>query len=525
MSSESKVDVLIVGAGPTGLVLAILLKMRGIRCRVIDKLPKLKETSRSFTIHARTIEMFDQIGLADAFLQDGILNEGFIFNFKGKDIKPTLDFKKLDSTHSYIVIQSQNNTEKLFRDHLYKKHGLAPEWSTELVDLKTGNREKPSVTIKHLLDGTEEVLEPEWVIGCDGAHSFVRQVNDLDFTGSSYEGMVLQMMDVDINGFSGSENLVHYYISKESFLLLAKLPGQGHRVLISMMGEGDPALSKREEFQQLVDGHVPGVTLGEPTWTTKWTIHKRLAERYRNRRVFLAGDAVHIHSPTGGQGMNVGLQDVYNLAWKLALVIQGKAKEALLDTYEVERMPIGEQVIVGTDAMHNVIMAHGKGMQDRLEITQRPGWHDEAVNRISGLSYHYRGCASLPEKLELPGELQAGDRAPDVSMPGGGRLFDLLKHTGMTMLLVAKEAVSSGDVEKAREEIESKFGDVIKMCVVEAEDGPFVQRYGCGGDDFACLIRPDGYISLRCKLGDAGEAASYLETWLETSTKQLATAS
>lgn len=465
--------------------------------------------------------MFDQIGLGGAFRQNLIRNDGFIFNFKGKDIKPTLDFKNLDSNHNYIVIKSQKDTDKLLRDHLYEKHGLAPEWSTELVDLKTENRERPSITIKHLLNGTEETLEPEWVVGCDGGYSFVRRVSDLDFTGSNYDGMVMQMMDVDVNGFSGSDSLIHYYISKESFLLLVKLPGQNHRVLISSMGEGDPALSKREVFQKLVDGHVPGVSLGEPTWATKWTIHKRLAERYRNKRVFLAGDAVHVHSPSGGQGMNVGLQDTYNLAWKLALVIQGKAKEALLDTYEVERRPIGKQVIVGTDAMHDVIMAHGKGMQDRLAITQRLGWHDEAVNRISGLSYHYRGCTSLPEKLELPGELQAGDRAPDVSMPGGGRLFDLLKHTALTMLLVAKEAVSSDDVEKARKEIESRFGEVFKVCVVEAEDGPFVQRYGCGGNDFACLIRPDGYISLRCKLGDVGEAAAYLETWFETSTNLL----
>lgn len=510
---KTKDTVLIIGAGPTGLILAILLKMHGVSCRLIEKLEKHGETSRSFTIHARTMEMFDRIGLSGAFLRDTILNEGFIFNFKGKEVKPTLNFTKIDSAHTYIVIQSQSHTEKLLLDHLYEKHGLAPEWSTELIGLEEGDRNGPSVTLKHRGDGAEETMQPRWVVGCDGAHSFARKACGLSYTGSHYEGMVMQLMDAPVHGFNESEKLIHYFVSKSSFLLLVKLPGPNYRVIISNIGAGDPKLSQRELFQQVMDSHIEGVSIGEGPWATKWTVYKRLAERYRNGSVFFAGDSCHIHSPAGGQGMNVGLQDAENLAWKLALVIKGKAKETLLDTYELERKPVGRQVIEGTDAMHNIIMAHGKGLQDRLEKTQQPGWHETAVNRISGLSYHYRECGTLPDTLQLPGIFRAGDRAPDVSLPGGGRLFDILETSRLTMLLVAHDIGLAG--ESARALIESRFGeDLIKIVEVKKEDGPFVQGYGCGGEDFGCLIRPDGYISVRCLLADLEEVVTYLESWL-----------
>lgn len=509
--SKNEDEVLIVGAGPIGLCLAILLRMHEIPCRLIDKLARHGDTSRSFTIHARTMELFDRIGVSEAFMRESIRNEGFVFNFKGKDARPTLRFTNLDSKHNYVAVVSQSRTEKLLLDHLKEKHRQVPEWSTELVDLHPRNGDAFDVTLRHIESSTEEETHPRWVVGCDGSHSFVRKAMGISFAGSHYEGMLMQLMDVPVTGFNNSAEFVHYFVSKQNFLLLVNLPGPNYRVIVSNMSDHSPDVSQHELFQRAVNGHIPGVNLGEAAWATKWTVYKRLAESYRDGGVFLAGDAAHIHSPAGGQGMNVGIQDVANLAWKLAFVVKGKATDELLETYELERKPIGMQVIEGTDAMHNIIMAHGKGLQDRLEKTQKPGWHDEAVNRISGLSYHYRDSVALPEKLNLPGEVCSGNRVPDVSLPDGGTLFDVLEVSSFTMLLMGSEE----QMNDARRVIQSRFTeDVMKVEAYTAEDGPLMKRLGCGALDFACLIRPDGYVSLRCRLADVEDAVHYLEKWL-----------
>ena len=527
MNPNDRNDIVIAGAGPTGMVLAIELARRGVGFRLIDRKQEPTETSRSFTLHAKTMEMFEHMGLAHRFLEDGILSRGFIFNFKGKEERPALDFTTLKTRYPYILVYNQNDTEARLRDHLLRTYNVQPEWGTRLakLDAREGGFD---VVLAHD-DDRRESLSPTWVLGCDGVHSFVRKRIGADFDGENYAGMVMQMMDVGYPDFPETDDWVHYYISKESFLLVTRLPDGNHRVLISDMGEADnPDLTPREAFQQLIDGHIDDTHLSEPKWATKWTLWKRLATTYREGNAFLVGDAAHVHSPSGGQGMNAGMQDAFNLGWKLALVQRGEAEPSLLDSYEVERKPIGAQVIAGTDAMHDIIMAHGKGVEDRIELTQAPTWHDDAVNRISGLSYNYRDATQLPDGVTPDSGVTPGDRAPDAALGNSVRLFDLIGHPKLTLLVVDS---ASGDMEACKavcQEVNNSYGASIRCSVIGQgeklgertlgphadSDGQFAAAYGTPDSGHLYLIRPDGYVAFHGTLEQRDQLMTYLNSFL-----------
>ena len=530
MNPDQQEPVLVVGAGPTGMVLANELLRRRVPCRMIDKRPGPTETSRSFTLHAKTMEMFEHMGLAHRFLQDGLKSRGFLFNFKGKDVQQALDFTGLDSDYPYILIYNQNETEQRLREHLDATYAFLPEWGVELTAFaETGDG--CSATLQSST-GEKQVVNPRWIAGCDGIHSFVREAAGLDFTGENYEGMVMQMMDVDYQGFQGADDWIHYYMSKDSFLLLTKLSSGRHRVLISDMGEADdPNLTRRQAFQRLVDGHVSGTELAEPDWATKWELWRRITSSYGKGSVFLAGDAAHVHSPSGGQGMNVGMQDAFNLGWKLAMVEQGHARRELLDTYTPERKPIGAQVIAGTHAMHDIIMAHGHGMDDRLQLTRREGWHFDTVNLISGLSYTYRDVINVPEGLKpLPGPA-CGDRVKNVTLSANHRLFDLTRTGRLSLVIVEKAGATDDQVVTLYRRISERYGHVIRSMIMSNRHfeglrnaemttdagGEFAESYGKIGIGQLLLIRPDGYIAFRSHYDEAERLFDYLSTWFYAS--------
>jgi len=528
MNSLDRDPVIIVGAGPVGMVLAIELARRRGACRLIERTLQPSETSRSFTLHAKTMEMFEHMGIAHRFLEDGIKSKGFVFNFDGQKERPELDFTTIRSRYPYILVYNQNDTEQQLRDHLEATYGIRPEWGTSLSELTID--EDGDITAKLVRDGdnTEETAHPQWIVGCDGIHSFVRKASGLEFEGENYEGMIMQMMDVHCRQFEGDDDWVHYFMSKDNFLLVTKLPSGNHRVLISDMGVADdPELSQREAFQNVLDGHMRGTQLDEPEWATKWTIWKRLATGYRKGRTLLAGDAAHVHSPSGGQGMNIGMQDAFNLGWKLAAVIRGEAKSELLDTYEPERRPVGEQAILGTDAMHDIIMAHGHGMKDRLALTQAPGWNENVVNRISGLSYTYRDSLGVSGTSTLLDGPQAGDRAPDAKLTRNRRLFDLLRHPRHSLLLIPSGDKDGTTCRELIDAIETRFAAVVKTfvigksnlsdlassnCVVD-EFGEFGEVYGGYDTGHLYLVRPDGYVAFDGPLRDSEPLLAHLARW------------
>lgn len=533
MNQRTQTPVLIVGAGPTGMVLANELARRQVPVRLIDSKEGPDTTSRSFTLHSKTMETFEHMGIASRFLEDGIESKGFYFNFLGKDEHPALDFTVLESRYPYILVYNQNDTESRLREHLEGSYNISPEWGTSITALEEMD-DGFKATLQHDSDnGREEIVHPQWVVGCDGIHSFVRNVMGLEYEGENYDGMLMQMMDVDYDKFEGTDDWTHYYMSEDSFLLITRLPSGKHRILISDMGAaGDPSLTPREAFQQVVDSHFEGSVIGEPEWATQWTIWKRLARDYRKGNALLAGDAAHVHSPSGGQGMNLGMQDAFNLGWKLAMVINGDAKQALLDTYGNERRPVGEQAIGGTESMHDIIMAHGQGMSDRLALTEAEGWHDETVKRISGLSYNYRDVAEAPKGMAPVDGLLVGDRAPDVQLSDKIRLFDLYRHPRMTALIVPARG-NTADREHSLElfnTLEQRFARAVKSYVITDEElpgigervvkdeaGQLTQIYGSPDSGHLFLVRPDGYLACHCSTGDSGFLLSHLEQWFNAS--------
>nr|CAC41015.3 pentachlorophenol-4-monooxygenase [Novosphingobium lentum NBRC 107847] len=509
---DADLPVLIVGGGPTGLIAANELLRRGIRCRLIDRLPVPHQTSKSFTIHSRTMEMMEHIGIAHRYLDTGIKSSGFTFNFENTDAKPILDFSTLPGRFPFIMIYNQNETERVLRQHLDATFNFRPEWGTQLLTLKQG--ESGIEVGLRLADGSKETIRPRWVIGADGVRSRVRECMGIAYDGEDYEENVLQMMDVGISDFAAGDDWIHYFIGQDKFVLVTKLPGTNYRVLISDMGKADKdSLGETHEaFQEYVSAFDDVAALDEPRWATKWRVWKRMTSSYQSGSVFLAGDAAHCHSPSGGSGMNVSMQDTFNLAWKIAMVENGEAHRSLVDTYQTERTPVAKQLLEGTHAMHEIIMGHGQGLEDRVAMTQQAGWHDAATGDISGMSYNY--CEQLARYNDdgLAGP-RAGDRVSDAELAPRVRLFDLTRHTRFTLLLAPQSDVEAGLAEAFATSAAKRWPQ-IKVVTVLAKgsegriredvfvdtDGDLARQWGENSVGWAALIRPDTYVHARARL-------------------------
>ncbi|MGH7964174.1 MAG: FAD-dependent monooxygenase, partial [Candidatus Binatia bacterium] len=457
-ASTQRDPILIVGGGPTGTTLAIELLRRGVPCRVIDRLDGPVMTSRSFTLHARTLELFEMAGFVDAFLERGIRSVSMDYRFQGVEEIARLDFTALESQYPFTLIINQDVTEAVLREHLARL-GTQVEWNVELRSLSHDGNGRVTAVLVHQPEGREEVVQTDWLIGCDGVHSVVRKQLDLPYEGDDYTGMELRMMDVQLSGFPLTDDSIHYLITKEHLLLITKLPGLNYRVLISDMGGAQATDTVRSAFQRVVDEHFRGsVTLGEPEWATVFRIWRRIVTSYRQGHIFLVGDAAHCHSPAGGQGMNACIQDAFNLGWKLALVARGEAHESLLDSYEPERRPIGQQVIEATHLLNTVIMAHGTSIEDRIAITKEPGFNQRAVSKVSGLAYTYRDVVTAPPGLTPLDGPAAGDRALDAPLTTKLRLHDLLRHPDHTLLLFPGEANAAQALAELARRVTERFG-------------------------------------------------------------------
>ncbi|UWN51532.1 Pentachlorophenol 4-monooxygenase [Alcanivorax sp. ALC70] len=257
---------------------------------------------------------------------------------------PRTDYRNLPTRFPFYYKINQNDFEQVLREHLYSHYSIRPEYQTELVGLSQGG-DRVHASIKRP-DGSLEKQDYPWVVGCDGVRSFVREAAGIEFVGEDVA--VMAMMDVELENVTFDDRWMNYYFNKDLFMNCTKLPGKYWRIYMSEpTGEYVNAEDKRQAFQEVADRIGIGFKVGEPQWATSWQIRNNIAEKYRNNRMLICGDASHVHSPSGGQGMNGCMQDAFNLGWKLAAVYKGQAPERILDTYEVERKPIGEQISEG----------------------------------------------------------------------------------------------------------------------------------------------------------------------------------
>ncbi|MGW5217399.1 FAD-dependent monooxygenase [Nocardia sp. NPDC004085] len=511
--AEDSNRILIVGAGPVGSLAAIILRRWGIACRVIDRAGGRATTSNACVVHARSLELLAHLGIAGPLVARGRRARRMNYHFLGTSEVARLDFTQLDSSYPFMLNISQAETERILHEE-HASLGGAIEWNTELVSLSTDSAGHITARVVNKANGREEILHPQRLIGCDGVHSTVRRQMGMTVVSGKYYADQMRMTDAPISGLPLSGEDLDYLVEPDRMTLLIPLPADIHRLLVSDMSADPETEVTQEAFQAVLDRCFHGtVTLGQPEWASNFTIRIGISD-YRRGNVFLAGDAAHHHSPAGAQGMNLGLQDAYNLAWKLALVTKGEAREELLDTYQPQRRPAAQQVIKRTETLHDLLMAHGTQLAERLAIIREPGFVEQAVNGISGIATTYRHTVPTAPGITPLGGLVAGDRASDVALTSRQRLHELLHHFGHTLLVFQRTAETTPALMALRDRVAQRFGERVRVSVITspeqrrgAPDGAVIadtaaahKLYGADEVDSLCMLQPDGHIFGLCEL-------------------------
>ena len=508
--------ILIVGAGPTGLTAALELSRFGVPVRLLDKAAAPAETSRAIGIQARTLELMSQRGLADEMLTLGN-RARFVSVYGGGQRIAYLDYAGIDSRFNFTLILSQAETERILRDALARA-GVAVERGVELVGLSQDALSRdPSpvhVVLRHA-DGRLEQARAPWLISAEGAHSIVRTTVDLRFEGKTFdENYVLGDLHVDgdlpTTGF-------HIFSSDRGFLALFPMGGSHFRLIASnpLSTPKDGAAPALDELQQIYDArsHIPA-RLHDMTWSSWFRINSRMVPRLKVGRLLLGGDAAHIHSPAGAQGMNTGIQDMINLGWKLALVSTGRAPEALLESYERDRLPVMRDVLSKTENLTGLIGSENallRGLVNHLApfVTGNGLVQANATARVSQIAVGYRD-SPLSEHHGYGGDLHAGDRLPDfpVRLKGGSGWADASVFAALDpsrfALLVTQAATDSTRPSDVR--VPPGAAELVDVAEIAAPAGEtdakrFHAAFGRRGS--ALLVRPDGYVAMTSGAHDA----------------------
>jgi 2-polyprenyl-6-methoxyphenol hydroxylase-like FAD-dependent oxidoreductase len=463
-------DILIVGAGPTGLALAAQLNVCGVKARIVDRRLDPVHESRALVIQPRTLEALRGLGLAETLVERGNDMVQLRLHFGRRVVGLRLFDTGLDDTaYPFLLFISQAETEALLNEHLVAQD-VDIERGLELIAFRQ-DAGAIACTLRRQ-DGTTEQLNARYLVGCDGAHSTVRREAAIPFQGDAYpQTFVLADLEVDGELEPGA---AHAFLGDAGILLFFPLEDpaswrmQGMRPSTANVdgGKHETEEVSLEELQRICDSSADGaLRLHDPVWKTVFRLQHRQATHYRNGRVFLAGDAAHVHSPAGGQGMNTGIQDACNLGWKLALVLRGAADEALLDSYEPERLPVGRQVLRASDRATTVALSSRPLV--RLVRTQlaprlippllRSGrLRSSGFRTIAQLEINYRDSPAVREGENAPPRSpRAGDRLPDLRVTLNGhasRLQQALTATPAFHLLLCSDTVRwpAGELDAIR---------------------------------------------------------------------------
>ncbi len=522
-------DVLVIGAGPTGLLIACLLTRHGVNVRIVDKKVGLSEESRAIVVHAKTLELLDKLGLADQALAEGERLQSLQLLSEGKRAG-TLTFLNNPGSKStpypFGLIYGQDQTEHLLLKHLVEVGGQV-EWNTEVLSLE---QRPDSVRVRvRVRDGGEESIEARWVVGADGAHSPVRHFLSLGFQGETYE-QALFIADIDMEwGLEPRRGSME--LARRGFFLFIPMRGKGR---YRLFGALPPDLVARnsltlDEVRRVLDTQSKEhITLLKMRWNSVYRTHHRIAERFRVGRVFLVGDAAHIHSPAGGQGMNTGIGDAFNLGWKLALVVKGDAHETLLDSYEAERIPFARSILRGSDLGFHIQASTNPVLQwlkvyvipplFRL-LSPLPPAQRRFFWLLSQLWTSYRTSPAVVESGPVKQGPRAGERAPygffEVGPDAGQSIFTLLRDLDHHLFLFAgsKPGSTLTDLRVLEEHVRSlldAYTVPIHLHLVSGENPSLHRLYGVY-EPGVFLIRPDGHIAYRGRAEDEADLKSYLD--------------
>ncbi len=527
--------VLIVGAGPTGLTLALTLQRHGIAARVIDKLEHPAGLSKALAVWPASLEVLAALGMHDAFAKAGAPLRAVTFGDGGKKLAHVDMSEGIDSAYPQPILLPQSKTEKILNAQYLSTGGMI-ERGVELVSLEESDG-TVSATLRHA-DGREETTNAAWVVGADGARSTVRHELGIDFEGYTEPELFL-LGDVRIDGADLDRHSIHIWWHDGGTIALFPFEDGVWRIIVERKGarqqsgerEGDGNSNRQaphedtpatlEELQLAIDRHgPPGARLSQPGWLSSFRTNERLAARYCSKRVFLAGDAAHIHTPAGGQGMNTGIQDAFNLGWKLAYVLQGRGDaQMLIDSYEAERRPVAHQVIGhASRLMHaamsgNPIMRFARdvavsvlGRVPALQARLRTEMSETEITYGEGLLVEHAGNSRHPAR-GFSGTRALDLRWTDAKSGAARTLWPSLCEGRHTL-------VTFGEVDAITRRV-APFSGVVQTIGFDATGEP-ATRYGFDAPGYV-LIRPDQVVAVRGNAEDVATLDRYLERVLRMS--------
>ena len=491
-------NVLIVGAGPVGLTLAVELARYGVAVRIVDKAATASTTSKAIVVWARTMELLDRAGCTSDFVAAG--HKVNAVNMFAADHRiGHVELQGIASPYPFVLMLAQSETERLLEAKL-ATFGVKVERDTTLTALIDGADGVTAVLSR--ANGGGETVTADWLVGCDGAHSAVRHGLGLGFPGAAMHNDWL-LADVHLQGLSVPDTELAGYLHEDGLLMFFPLAPGRYR-LIGDLGQSDlaspPPTPTLEQVRAIVARRVPdSITVSDAVWLSAFRINERQVTHYRTGRVFLAGDAAHVHSPAGGQGMNTGMQDAFNLAWKLALCCRGDIKgragsEALLDSYDAERRPVGAQVVAAAGrltqaaTLRNPVAQAVRNFAAHVVLGLSPVRHLMA-DVVSEISVGYKD-GPLTERSSLhriDGPTPGGRVEPQPgTVPFGA---------GTSPLFAILAAPDHGF-----DTLRQQYGTLLEPAPRPAPD-----------PDGIWLVRPDGYVATVARRGDWPAIAAYLD--------------
>ncbi len=529
--------VLVVGGGPVGLLMGIQLQRFGIAHRLIEKRLERQPFSKAFAIHSRSLEVFEDIGVLVQVLERAarvkVMN---IYSNKKRLIN--YNFGLLDVPYAFAASIPQNIVEEILEAH-YVKLGGRIERGVELISLTQD--EKSAKVVLAEQNGRHNPLEFSWVVGCDGGQSHVREQLGVPFEGSVYDRPYI-IADGTLT-WNGDHSSGHVFTAGDGYMMLFPLPQGRHRVVIDCK---DHALQTADLTSELVNQRLrergfEDVVFSNPVWLSITTFQHRMAKHYRIGRAFLAGDACHVHSPIGGQGLNTGLQDAYNLSWKIAHVVNLGGSDALLESYQEERRPVAETVLIKTSQQMRMLNMKNpllRVLRNALvpRIAMSRGFQLKVMGQAAGFQVSYRPSRltarnDSTKTLAPTAGLRMLDGALSDRQGENRRVFELMKGTHYSLLLF-DGAGSSAETLLLRQssqlhKLHGHKKDFLQTYrIVTTPDQPATNTVGVelfhdngaalhrmldANNGGLFLVRPDGYIALKAGLEELHLVTAYLE--------------
>ena len=519
MGETHKTEVMIVGAGPTGLSLGCQLARYGVDFLIVEKRESVTPYSKALGVHARTLEIYEQIDLARTAIAQGTI-AGKVRMLEGGKVLGEIDLSNVGeglSAYPFMLVFEQSRNEQLMYDWLLQK-GHNVRWQTEL---QTFSQTDSGVTATVAnSQGDLETVEAKYLVGCDGPRSLVRHSLGFSFEGSTFERL-FYVADVRID-WKFTHDALTVCIAPHSVVAFFPLPGENRWRIVGSFPEGhekEPADIVYEEIEEQIKKEAQlELDITRVDWFSTYKVHTRHVDRFSRGRCFIAGDAAHIHTPAGGQGMNTGIQDGYNLAWKVAMVLKHSAGTKLLDTYNEERLPNAKRLTETTDRMFN-LAAGNDWFVGLIRTTVFPPMAKyilsiEAIRKrffimISQIGINYRGQSLSSHEDDGAFQVKAGDRLP-YFLVDGESIFDHLRTPKFHIV-----AFSDGQTNDQTNfsDLTAELGPDLAAVVdhrVAAIYPHIVEIFG-SGKSFNVLLRPDNYIALITHETSLKPIAGYLQ--------------